>query len=190
VEKERIKYALFLKGGVNIMKRSVLVILIISFLLIGCEELREYLTTVSGTVSSTDCKVVLAVKGDGNLLNYLDDVDSLDDESLRDMDLFRGYDITVGSDGNYLITMLSFGNTYIVAVNDDGEIPNELDTLDHIGFYGELDTVTIDTLNIDTFFVYSKPSIISVESGVDQSDINIENMIQFRWFIRIQQMLP
>jgi hypothetical protein len=173
------------------MKIKVIVALIMSlFLVIACEELREYLTTVSGTVASNNCKVVLAVKGDGGLLDYLSDVDSLDDKSLRDMDIFRGYDVTVGSDGNYLITMLSFGQTYIVAVNDDGEIENELDTLDHIGFYGVLDTVTIDTLNIDTFFIYSTPSIINVTSGVDQSNLDIDDMIQFRWFIKIQQLLP
>jgi hypothetical protein len=155
------------------------------FFLIGCEKIKEALTTVSGTVNSNNCKVVLAVKGEGGLLDYLSKVDSLDSQSLGDPDLFRGFDMTVENDGDYSITMFSFGGTYIVAVNDDGEKENRLDTLDHLGFYGELDTVIIP--NVDTF-IYSTPNIINVEGGVDLTDINVENMIQFRWFKIIWEM--
>jgi hypothetical protein len=173
------------------MKIKIIIVLITSlFFVIACEKLQEILTTVSGKVNSTECKVVLAVKGDGDLLDYLNEIDSLDSESLGDPDFFNGFDMMIGGDSLYTITMFSFGSTYIVAINDDGYLENKLDTLDHIGFYGVLDTVTIDTLNIDTFFVFSKPGMINVESGVDQNNIDIENTIQFRWFKIIWQMLP
>jgi len=157
------------------------------FFVTACEELHELLTTVSGKIYINNCAVVLAVKGDGDLLDYLTQVDSLSSKSLSDPDLFRGFDIAIEGDSVYSITMFSFGSTYIVAVNDDGYLENELDTLDHIGFYGDLDTVIIP--NVDTF-IYSAPRIINVESGFDQSDIDVENMIQFRWFKMIWQMMP
>jgi hypothetical protein len=173
------------------MKIRIIFVLITGlFFVTACEKLQEIFTTVSGKVYTNSCKVVLAVKGDGDLLDYLNEIDSLDNQSLGDPDYFRGFDIVIGSDSLYSITMFSFGSTYIVAINDDGYLKNKLDTLDHIGFYGELDTVTIDTLNIDTFFVFSKPGMINVESGVDQSNIDVENTIQFRWFKIIWQMLP
>jgi hypothetical protein len=170
------------------MKIKIIIVLIMSlFFVIACEKLQEILTTVSGKVNSAECKVVLAVKGDGDLLDYINEIDSLDNESLGDPDFFRGFDMMIGGDSLYSITMFSFGSTYIVAINDDGYLENKLDTLDHIGFYGELDTVIIP--DVDTF-IYSAPSMINVESGVDQSNINVENTIQFRWFKIISQMLP
>lgn len=170
------------------MKIKIVVALIMSlFFVTACEELHELLTTVSGKIYINNCAVVLAVKGDEDLLDYLTQVDSLSSKSLGDPDLFRGFDIAIEDDSVYSITMFSFGSTYIVAVNDDGELPNKLDTLDHIGFYGELDTVIIP--NVDTF-IYSAPSMINVVSGVDQSDIDVENMIQFNCFKMICQMQP
>lgn len=165
-------------------KLSLLIILFI--LLINCEELEDILTTVSGKVYAENCKVVMAVKGESELLSYLDDINRIDDISLREPELFRGFDLVVNEDSLYNITMLSFGETYFLAIIDDGLTLNELDTLDHVGFYAESDTlVTIPCLGSDSLFVYAVPKKMDIVERIDESDIDIENFIEFRWFIKI-----
>jgi len=162
------------------IKRKLSIMLIICcVLLINCEE---FLTTVSGKIYADNCKVVLAVKGDLDLLHYLNAIHGIDEVSLRDDDIFRGFDLAIGNDSLYNITMLSFGETYFTAIVDDGEIEDELDSLDHIGFYGEPDTINIPVP--DTIFIYNMPTTINVRDRVDESDVDIENFIKFKWFIK------
>ena len=165
------------------VKRSLSVMIIFFVLLINCNELEEIFTNVRGKVYAENCKVVIAVKGEYDLLSYLDDVGGIDSESLREPDLFRGFDIVIGEDSLYDITMLSFGETYFLAIVDDGSTVDELDSLDHVGFYGPPDTITIGT---DTF-VYSLPEKIDVQEGVDENDIDIMNFLEYRWFVIIYQ---
>lgn len=163
-------------------------ILVLFFFLINCEELEDLLTTVSGKVYSENCKVVIAVKGESELFSYLDKISGIDKISLREPELFRGFDISIDEDSLYNITALSFGETYILAIVDDGLIEDELDTLDHVGFYAESDTlVTIPCLGSDSLFDYAVPKKMNIVEGVDENNIDIENFIEFRWFIKIYE---
>ncbi|MBN1694769.1 hypothetical protein JW879_05120 [candidate division WOR-3 bacterium] len=170
------------------MKLSIMISIIIMFciLLIDCEKLKELLTNVTGKVYADSCKVVIAVKGDLDLFSYLDDISDIDAPSLREeTDLLRGFDIGVGADSLYNITMLSFGETYFLAVVDDGSTVDILDSLDHVGFYGPPDTMTIGTET----FVYSIPEKIDVQEGIDENDIDIINFVEYRWFVIIYQLI-
>lgn len=172
------------------LKGKVSLIIMFCILLFGCEELEELMTTVSGKVYSDNCEVVIAVKGESELLGYLEDIEGIDNISLRDDELFRGFDLVVNEDSLYSITMLSFGETYFLAVLDDGEIPDELDTLDHVGFYGETDTlVTLPYMDSDTTLLFSYPEKTYIENGIDESGIDIRNFIELRWFIQIYEMV-
>lgn len=157
------------------------VVIIFCFFLINCDELRELITTVSGKIYADNCKVVLAVKGETDLFYYLNNIDGIDEPSLRDAEIFRGFDLLVGDDSLYNVTMLSFGETYFLAVVDDGSTVDELDSLDHIGFYGPPDTINI---GIDTF-IYSVPERVNIEEGVDETDFDIRNFIEYKWFVTI-----
>ena len=85
--------------------------------------------------------------------------------------------------------MGSFGETYFLAVVDDGLTEDELDTLDHVGFYGESDTIDIPLISGgDTTFVYSIPERMDILDGVDEDDVDIRNFVEYRWFIRIYQL--
>ena len=171
------------------IKVKLSIIIIFCLLLTNCEELEEYLTNVRGKVYADNCKVVIAVKGETELFNYLDDVSGIDDVSLREPELFRGFDLFVGEDSLYNITMGSFGETYFLAVVDDGLTEDELDTLDHVGFYGESDTIDIPLIGGgDTTFVYSIPERMDILDGVDEDDVDIRNFVEYRWFIRIYQL--
>jgi len=170
-----------LKGKFSIVIISSVVI-IFSFFLINCEELEELITTVSGKVYADNCKVVIAVKGETDLFNYLDDISGIDDESLQgETDLFRGFDLVIGDDSLYNVTMLTFGETYFLAIVDDGSTVDVLDSLDHIGFYGPTNTYVIGN---DTFS-YSLPECVNIEEGVDETDFDIRNFIEYRWFVTI-----
>jgi hypothetical protein len=172
------------------IKIKLSVIIIFCIMLISCEDLEELITTVSGKVHTDNCKVVMAVKGEDGLFDYLDKVSKIDSISICDAKLFRGFDIGIGEDSLYKVTMLSFGETYFLAVVDDGVVSDELDTLDHVGFYCEFDTlVTIPYINSDTTFIYSIPKKIIVEEGTDESDIDIKNFIEFKWFIKIYETI-
>ncbi|MEO0292943.1 MAG: hypothetical protein ABIN61_01820 [candidate division WOR-3 bacterium] len=164
------------------MKKKIFYGMMIFFFIIGCEEISDVLTTISGKVNSTECKVVLAIKGDVNLLNCLNEIDTLNGEALRDPDFFRGYDLEVDKDGTYSITVFSFGSTYIAAIDDDGVVVDRLDSLDHIGFYGEVDTIIMS--GYDTI-IYNKPKTIEIMEKVDQENINIENMVEYKKFVNI-----
>jgi len=166
------------------IKRRLSIIIIFCILLINCEELKDLLPNVTGKVYADNCKVVIAVKGEYDLLSYLDDVSGIDSPSLQEPDLFRGFDLIIDEDSLYDITMLSFGETYFLAVVDDGSTVDVLDSLDHVGFYGIPDTVTIGTET----FVYSIPEKIDVQERVDESDIDIRNFIEYRWFIKIYEI--
>ena len=158
------------------------VVIISCFFMINCEELEELITTVSGKVYADDCQVVLAVKGETDLFDYLDDISEIDDASLQgETDLFRGFDLFIGDDSLYNVTMLSFGETYFLAIVDDGDIANELDSADHVGFYGPTDTINI---GIDTL-IYSLPECVDIEEGVDETDFDIRNFIEYRLFVII-----
>ena len=170
-------------------KLSVILTVIFFIFFINCEELEEYLTRVSGKVYADDCKVVLAVKGETDLFYYLNNISGIDDESLRDAEIFRGYDLSIGNDSLYSITMLSFGETYFLAILDNGLIVDELDTMDLVGFYGESDTMTISVMGYDSLFTYTIPQLMNVQDRFDESDIDIENFVEFRWFILIDQQL-
>jgi len=167
------------------IKRKLSIVIIFCFFLINCEELKELITTVSGKVYADNCKVVLAVKGETDLFYYLDNIDGIDEVSLRDAEIFRGFDLMIGDDSLYNITMLSFGETYFLAVVDDGSTVDELDSLDHVGFYGTLDTII--TIGTETF-VYSVPEIMDIEESVDESDIDIRNFIEYKWFVMIYRL--
>ncbi len=173
------------------MKKLSIVLVMFCVFFINCEEIEEIITRVSGKVYADNCKVVIAVKGDLELTDYLNAIEGIDEVSLRDADILRGFDISIGNDSLYSITMLSFGQTYFLAVVDDGETLDELDTLDHVGFYGHTDT----TMNIplvgggDTTFVYSLPDRIDVQEGEDETDLDIENFLELRWFIVIYGIL-
>ena len=167
------------KSGVVII---LSVIIVFCFFLINCEKLQELITTVSGKVYADECQVVIAVKGETDLFSYLDDISGIDDVTLRgETDLFRGFDIFIGDDSLYNITMLSFGETYFLAVIDDGDVSDELDSADHVGFYGPTNTFSIGT---DTFS-YSLPECVDIEEGVDETDFDIENFIEYRLFVII-----
>ncbi len=164
--------------------------IIFCIMMIGCEDLEELTTTVSGKVHTDSCKVVMAVEGEDELFDCLDKISKIDSISICDANLFRGFDIGIGKDSLYKVTMLSFGETYFLAIVDNGVVPDELDTLDHIGFYCESDTlITIHYLNSDTTLLYSIPKEILIEEGVDESGIDIENFIEFRWFTKVYQLL-
>ena len=171
------------------MKRKLSIVIISSIViifclfLINCDKLEELITTVSGKVYADDCKVVIAVKGDIDLLNHLDDLSGIDEISLREPDLVRGFDLFIGDDSLYNVTMLSFGETYFLAVVDDGSTVDVLDSLDHVGFYGIPDTIN---MVIDTF-IYSIPECVNIEEGIDETDFDIINFIEYRWFIRIHR---
>jgi hypothetical protein len=168
------------------VKRKLSILILLFVFLFNCEELEELLTHVSGKVYANNCKVVLAVKGESELLGYLDDIDGIDEISLRDAEIFRGYDVSIGNDSLYNVTMLSFGETYLVAIVDDGLDTNELDSLDHIGFHGESDTL----LNVaDTSITYTIPKKMDIEEGVDEENIDIQNFLEFRWFIRLYETI-
>ncbi len=172
------------------MKLSIIISIIIIFciLLINCEKLEELLTNVTGKVYADSCKVVIAVKGDLDLFSYLDDISDIDAGSLREeTDLLRGFDIDIGDDSLYDITMLplSIGETYFFAIVDDGSTKDALDSLDHVGFYGPADTII--TIGTNTF-VYSIPEKIDVQDGVDESDVDIRNFIEYRWFVIIYRL--
>jgi len=158
------------------------VVIIFCFFIINCEELKELITTVSGKVYADNCKVVLAVKGETDLFYYLDNIDGIDEVSLRDAEIFRGFDLMIGDDSLYNITMLSFGETYFFAIVDDGDVSNELDSADHVGFYGIDTTVTITGIGE---FTYSIPERVNIEEGVDETDFDIRNFIEYRWFVTI-----
>ncbi len=166
------------------IKRKLSIVIIFCFFLINCEELKELITTVSGKVYADNCKVVLAVKGETDLFYYLDNIDGIDEVSLRDAEIFRGFDLMIGDDSLYNITMLSFGETYFLAIIDDGDIPNELDSADNVGFYG---TPTTRAIGSDTF-AYSVPERVNIEEGVDESDIDIRNFIEYKWFVTIYNL--
>lgn len=172
------------------IKKKLSVVIILFILLINCEELKDLLTTASGKVYAENCKVVLAVKGETDLFYYLNNIDKIDDRSLRDDEIFRGFDLVISDDSLYNITMFSFGETYFLAVIDDGSTEDELDTLDHVGFYAEYDTlVTIPCLGSDSLFTYAVPKKMDIVERVDESDIDIENFIEFRWFIKIYETI-
>ncbi len=172
------------------IKKKLSVVIILFILLINCEELKDLLTTASGKVYAENCKVVLAVKGETDLFYYLNNIDKIDDRSLRDDEIFRGFDLVISDDSLYNITMFSFGETYFLALVDNGLIENELDTLDHVGFYAEYDTlVTILCLGSDSLFTYAVPKKMDIVERVDESDIDIENFIEFRWFIKIYETI-
>jgi hypothetical protein len=169
-------------------KSSIIIILsvviVFCFFLINCDELEELITTVSGKVYADNCQVVLAVKGETDLFDYLDDISEIDDASLQgETELFRGFDLFIGDDSLYNVTMLSFGETYFLAIIDDGDIASELDSADHVGFYGPTDTIN---MVIDTF-IYSIPECVNIEEGIDETDFDIINFIEYRWFIRIHR---
>jgi len=159
-------------------------VIIFCFFIINCEELKELITTVSGKVYEDNCKVVLAVKGETDLFYYLDNIDGIDEVSLRDAEIFRGFDLLVGDDSLYNVTMLSFGETYFLAVVDDGSTVDELDSFDHIGFYGTPNTYVFEP---DTFS-YSIPECVNIEESVDESDIDIRNFIEYKWFVMIYRL--
>ncbi|MEJ2567571.1 MAG: hypothetical protein P8Z50_01630 [candidate division WOR-3 bacterium] len=170
--------------------KKLILIVMACIILFGCEKLEDLLTTVSGKVYADNCKVVIAVKGESELLGYLEDIKGIDNLSLRDDDLFRGFDLVVDEDSLYSITMLSFGETYFLAVIDDGEIPDELDTLDHVGFYGKSDTlIRIPYSNSDTTLLYSYPEKAYIENGTDESGIDIKEFIELRFFINIYESI-
>jgi hypothetical protein len=151
--------------------------------------LRELLTTVSGKVFADNSEVVIAVKGDLDLFYYLNNISGIDEESLRrNPDLIRGFDIYIGQDSLYSVTMLSFGQTYFFAVVDDGNIPDELDSMDHIGFYGDVDTINVPA-PFDTTVVYSVPTNMNIEEGIDENDIDIHNFVEYGCFEEIYQMI-
>lgn len=157
------------------------IIIAFCFFLINCESLREILTTVSGKVYADNCKVVIAVKGDLDLFYYLNNISGIDEESLRDPELIRGFDIGIGQDSLYNVTMLSFGQTYFFAVVDDGLVMDELDTLDHIGFYGQIDTIYVPA-PFDTTVIYSIPTNMNIEEGIDENGIDIKNFVDYKCF--------
>ncbi len=166
------------------------IVIAFCFLLINCEELKDILTTVSGKVYADNCKVVIAVKGDLDLFYYLENISGIDEVSLRDPDIIRGFDIGIDpADSLYNVTMLSFGQTYFFAVIDDGEIPDELDTMDHVGFYGETDTIIYVPAPFDTTVVFSFPKNMNIEDGIDESDIDIKNFVDYKCFESIYQMI-
>jgi len=172
------------------IKIKLSLLLVFCMMLINCEELEELMTTVSGKVYKDNCEVVIAVKGESELLGYLEDIKGIDNVSLRDDELFRGFDLVIDEDSLYNITMFSFGETYFLAVVDDGEVPHELDTLDHIGFYAGTDTlVTLPYMSSDTTLLYSYPEKKYIENGTDENDIDIKDFIELRWFVKIYQTL-
>jgi hypothetical protein len=170
--------------------KLIIIIIIFCIILTNCEELEEYVTNVRGKVYADSCKVVIAVKGESNLFSYMDDVSGIDEQSLREPELFRGFDLSVGNDSLYNITMLSFGETYFLAVVDDGSTVDVLDSLDHVGFYGESDTIDIPLPGGgDTTFIYSTPASINVQERIDENDVDIRNFVEYRWFIIIYQLI-
>ena len=160
---------------------KLVIVIVFCFFLINCEALREILTTVSGKVYADNCKVVIAVKGDLDLFYYLNNISGIDEESLRDPELIRGFDIGIGQDSLYSVTMLSFGQTYFFAVIDDGDVTDELDTMDHIGFYGNVDTIYVPA-PFDTTVIYSIPTNMNIEEGIDENGIDIKNFVDYKCF--------
>lgn len=168
------------------IRKIAVICFLLCFFLSHCEDIEDILTHVSGKVYSDNCKVVIAVKGDSEIFDYFDIIRGIDEISLRDAEVFRGYDLSIGNDSLYKITMLSFGKTYFAAIVDDGNIANELDTCDHIGFYGETDTVDF-SFPFDTTFVYSVPEKIDILERKDKDNIDIKNFIEVRWLKKIME---
>jgi hypothetical protein len=172
------------------IKRKLSIIIIFCLLLANCEELEEYVTNVRGKVYADNCEVVIAVKGESELFSYLNDIEGIDHVSLRDAEIIRGFDISIENDSLYDITMGSFGETYFLAVVDDGLTEDVLDTLDHVGFYGESDNIDVPLISGgDTTFIYSVPEKMNIQDRVDENDVDIRNFIEYRWFIIIYQLI-
>lgn len=178
---------------------------IVSFILLlnGCDLLEEVATTVSGKVDSgSTSTVVIALNGSGDAYTNLEDIQELNETALNSLgNVVKGFDLGISQDSSYTAILTSGGDVYMVAVADDGLVSEELDSLDHIGWYGDTDTFNLvdtvivdtiappDTLIIDTSFVYTTPSTVSVSDGGEKKDVNIENLLEYKWLLKIQEEL-
>jgi len=173
-----------------------LVIIILS--ITSCEEL---FTTIKGTVENDGNPVseafVLALNGTGDAYERLGDINELDESALSAISgVVKGFDLASDSDGAYSATLLSGGTVYIVAISDEND-NDELDPLDLVGWYGDVDSINIidtiiegvDTTIIDTTFQYNTPKTVTVETGEDITGIDIDRLLEYKWLLKIQEQL-
>ncbi len=166
-----------------------LIILIIVISITSCEEL---FPTISGIVSNGGNPVsgtfVLALNADTTAYVRLSRINELSVNALATItDVVRGFDSATDGNGDYSATLLSGGTVYIVAIDDDGS--GNLDSLDLVGWFGDLDSIKIlnPYTGIDSIYVsYIDPGTVTIEDGADTTGIGVEYMIQY-WLLELVQ---
>ncbi len=171
----------------------ILSLLITIILFISCEEL---LTTITGKITNNGIPVsgaiVLVLNANEDAYEKLQEIDELNSSALSSLsDVVKGFDIESDENGNYMASMLSGGTVYVVAISDEGE-SGKLDSLDLIGWYGNIDTMKIpnpyngpDSITV----VYTDPVEIVIEDDTDTTGIDISHMIQYWLILKVQEYI-
>ena len=189
----------------KITKKSglFLMLLIALLALISCEKLQELLTTISGNVENEGAAVsgafILALNGTGDAYAELGNVDELNESAFNALStVIKGFDLASDANGDYTATLLSGGTVYMVTIKDDGS--EELDSLDLVGWFGDKDSINIvdtlidtiiappETTFIDTTFYYNIPKAITIEKGADTTGCDIDNLLEYKWLLKIQEL--
>ena len=171
----------------NIFLALILLIIVIS--ITSCEEL---FTSISGNVMNEGVPIsgafVIALKADTSAYAKLFRINELSTTALAEItDVVRGFDIATDGNGDYSATLLSGGTVYIVVINDDGS--GNLDSLDLVGLFGDLDSIKIPNpyTGIDSlYFIYIDPRTVTIEKGTDTTGIDVEYVIQY-WKLELVQ---
>lgn len=167
-----------------------LILLIIILFTSSCEEL---FTTISGLVSNDGIPIsgafVLALSADADAYERLSLVNELTASALSAItDVVKGFDLASDDNGYYKAILISEGTIYIIAISDEND-NQELDSVDLIGWYGDVDTIKIPNpyTGVDSIpVVYTDPKTITIENGADTTGIDVVHMIEY-WLLELVQ---
>jgi hypothetical protein len=181
----------YMKSDKKLLFILFLLIMVLSF--VSCEEL---FTTIKGKVTNDGIPVsgaiVLVLNANENAYEKLQEIDELNSSALSSLSgVVKGFDIESDENGDYIASMLSGGTVYLVAINDEDE-SGELDSLDLIGWYGDIENIKIpnpygesDSITV----VYTDPNEIIIENNADTTGINVSHMIQYWLLLEIQEYI-
>lgn len=169
----------------------ILLILIIILLFISCEEL---FTTIAGKITNDGIPVsgaiVLVLNSNEDAYEKLLEIDELNSSALSSLSgVVKGFDIESDENGKYMASMLSGGTVYLVAINDEDE-SGELDSLDLVGWYGDIETIKIPNPYVESdsiTVVYTDPVEIIIENSADTTGIDVSHMTQYWLLLEIQE---
>jgi len=171
----------------------ILPLLVIIILFVSCEEL---FTTIAGKITNDGIPVsgaiVLVLNADEDAYEKLQEIDELNSSALSSLSgIVKGFDIESDGNGNYIASMLSGGTVYLVSINDENE-SGELDSLDLVGWYGDIETIKIpspydesDSITV----VYTNPVKIIIENNADTTGIDVSHMIQYWLLLELQEYI-